>query len=127
MTQQEFTQRTQVEVTYKEYEAIETVYMNCDLDKDEFCKMWCKMNRSRVIAAKVKKAAQEREQEQKMRLADLYWTLFYDLKNDEKFTLMGDEVLSKADRRFVESMDFKTEGVLAGNMMYNIAVYLKIA
>lgn len=127
MTQQEFTQRTNVEVSYEEFNAINEVYNNCDVDKDEFCKMWCKMNRSRVIAAKVKKAAEEREQEQKMRLADLYWTLFYDLKAEEKFTLMGCEVLSKPDRIFVESMDFNTENTVASNMMYNIAVYLGIA
>ena len=52
MTQVEFTNRTQVEVSAKEYAAIEEVYMNSDLDKDAFCKMWVKMNKSRVEAAK---------------------------------------------------------------------------
>ena len=42
MTQVEFTNRTQVEVSAKEYAAIEEVYMNSDLDKDAFCKMWVK-------------------------------------------------------------------------------------
>ena len=52
MTQVEFTNRTQVEVSAKEYAAIEEVYMNSDLDKDAFCKMWVKMNKSRVEAAR---------------------------------------------------------------------------
>ena len=53
MTQQEFTQRVNVEVSNKEFEAINEVYMNSDLDKDEFCKMWVKMNKTRVQNAKV--------------------------------------------------------------------------
>ncbi|MCM1166396.1 MAG: hypothetical protein NC401_10370 [Ruminococcus sp.] len=51
MTHQEFIDRVNVNITAEEYAAIEVVYMNCDLDKDEFCAMWRKMNRSRVIAA----------------------------------------------------------------------------
>ena len=35
-----------------EFESINKVYMNADIDKDVFCKMWCKMNASRVKAAK---------------------------------------------------------------------------
>lgn len=53
MTKQEFTQRVNVEVSNKEFEAINEVYMNSDLDKDEFCKMWVKMNKTRVEKAKV--------------------------------------------------------------------------
>lgn len=39
MTQQEFTSRTLVEVSNKEFWAINEVYNNSDMDKDEFCKM----------------------------------------------------------------------------------------
>ena len=48
MTQKEFTNRTNVEVSYKEFEAIHEVYVNSDMDKNEFCEMWKKMNKSRV-------------------------------------------------------------------------------
>ena len=34
MTQQEFTQRTQVEVSNSEFEMINEFYMNCECDKD---------------------------------------------------------------------------------------------
>lgn len=47
----EFTDRTHVAVSTEEYAHIEAVYMASDLDKDEFCAMWRKMNRSRVNAA----------------------------------------------------------------------------
>ncbi len=62
MTKKEFTTRTLVEVSDLEYMCIEDVYMNSDLNKDEFCKIWCKMNASRVQMAKDKKAEEERKQ-----------------------------------------------------------------
>lgn len=64
MLQKEFEDRTGVTVTTDEYLAIDTVYMASDLDKDEFCKMWCKMNASRIKAAKksiAEKAAKDKE------------------------------------------------------------------
>lgn len=61
MTQQEFTQRTKVEVSNDEFWAINEVYNNSEIDKDEFCKMWCKMNKSRVKNAKVERMIQQKE------------------------------------------------------------------
>lgn len=61
MTQREFTERTLVEVSAEEFNAINIVYMNSILDKDEFCKVWRKMNANRVERAKeAKKEAQKR-------------------------------------------------------------------
>ena len=62
MTQQEFTQRVEVSVSSTEYAAIEIVYMNSDLDKDEFCKLWVKMNYKRVGKAKEERIAKEKEE-----------------------------------------------------------------
>lgn len=62
MTQQEFTQRVNVEVSNKEFEAINEVYMNSDLDKDEFCKMWVKMNKTRVQNAKVERMIKAKDE-----------------------------------------------------------------
>lgn len=61
MLQQEFFERTGVEVSNYEFDAIQEVYMNSDLDKDEFCKVWCKMNASRVKRAKAEKRIAERK------------------------------------------------------------------
>ena len=58
MTRNEFMIRTQFAISEKEYAAVEVVYMASDLDKDEFCKMWCKMNKSRVQAAREMKRQQ---------------------------------------------------------------------
>ena len=46
MTIQEFQQRTNVIVTNNEFNAINTMYMMSDLDKDAFCKMWKCTNRN---------------------------------------------------------------------------------
>jgi hypothetical protein len=62
MTQQEFTQRTNVQVSNTEFDAIHEVYMNSDLDKDEFCKMWVKMNKTRVENAKVERMMKQKEE-----------------------------------------------------------------
>lgn len=61
MTKQEFFERTQVEVSNREFWSIVDVYNNSDLDKDAFCKMWCKMNASRVKEAKVQRMMQRKE------------------------------------------------------------------
>lgn len=67
MTKIEFENRA-MEVSNKEFEAINEVYMNCDLDKDEFCKMWCKMNAKRVKAYKEAKKAEAIQQTKREKL-----------------------------------------------------------
>lgn len=42
MMKSEFTERTGFEPTEAEYREIEAEYMGCDIDKDEFCKIWKK-------------------------------------------------------------------------------------
>lgn len=61
-----------VKVTDAEFEAINVVYMNCDLDKDEFCKMWAKMNKSRVIDAKVERIAKAKDEAYRTALYNFY-------------------------------------------------------
>ena len=61
MKQSEFETRVHMNVTAEEYSHIEEVYMSCDLDKDEFCKQWSKMNQSRIKKAKEEAKAKEAE------------------------------------------------------------------
>ena len=51
----EFVERTGVYVGIDEFNTIVEVYNNSDVDKDEFCKLWAKMNFARVKAEKEKK------------------------------------------------------------------------
>ena len=60
MMQQEFQDRVKIKVSEQEYAAIEVVYMNSDLEKDEFCKMWAKMNAKRIAA--YRKAEKEKQE-----------------------------------------------------------------
>ena len=78
MTQIEFETRTMVKVSSYEFEAINTVYMASDLNKDEFCNMWKKMNASRVKAAK--------ETQKRMQLISDVLDIY-----GKKFLLTGDE------------------------------------
>lgn len=57
MLQHEFESRVGIEVSAKEYAAIEQVYMASDVEKDEFCKLWSKMNRQRIARIKAEKKA----------------------------------------------------------------------
>lgn len=72
MTQQEFFNRTNVKVSEDEFWAINAMYNYCEVDKDEFCKMWCKMNPDRVKAAKKQIKVQKQEEAYKNILSKYY-------------------------------------------------------
>lgn len=57
----EFVERTGVYVSIGEFGIINDMYMLADVGKDDFCKLWVKMNFSRVKAAKEQKAKEEKE------------------------------------------------------------------
>ena len=61
-----------VEVSDKEFNAINEVYMNSDLDKDEFCKMWRTMNQTRVQAAKVERMLKSKDESYRDALYNFY-------------------------------------------------------
>ena len=45
---QEFVDRTGYIPTEKEWEYVNAAYMDCEVDKDTFCRCWCKCNPSKV-------------------------------------------------------------------------------
>lgn len=49
----EFVGRTGMNVDSAEFDAIVEVYNDSDVDKDEFCRLWVKMNLNRVAAFNV--------------------------------------------------------------------------
>lgn len=63
MLYSEFVERTGVHVDAKEYAAIEESYYNFDGNKDEFCSWWCKVNESRIKAAKEQQRKEQEEGE----------------------------------------------------------------
>lgn len=71
MLKQEFESRVKVEVSAEEYAAIETVYMNSDLDKDAFCKMWKRINKQHIAELKAAEAAQQAKEEMNNELLEV--------------------------------------------------------
>lgn len=71
MLKSEFEERVSMSVTTEEYWHINEVYNNSDLDKDEFCKLWVKMNLTRVNKAKA--AAKARSEHEA--LQDKAWNI----------------------------------------------------
>ena len=69
MLQQEFEARVKIHVSYKEYEVISEVYNNSDLNKDEFCREWVRMNQKRVNQA----IAEEKERQRLSAIKDKAW------------------------------------------------------
>ena len=119
MTQQEFTNRTQVEVSYNEFNAINEVYMNSDLDKDEFCKMWVKMNHRRVAICKAEKKATERKQ----KVRDILWNVWnkYAFKDYQwKVMWLNHSILNKKEEKAVEEagIDLRYYSHDAGGYLY---------
>ena len=94
MTQQEFFNRTRVEVEASEFQAINEVYNCSDLDKDEFCKMWVKMNKSRVAKAQADAKAQEEE----MKKMDYLYNLYHKYNDYNNDCLLYWDVLSDKEQ-----------------------------
>lgn len=104
MTIQEFQSRTQVSVDVSEFESITTVYMQSDVDKDTFCKMWCKMNATRVMAAKEQaKKQQTIDKVFSMVMTNPEWT------DVEHYNDIAVAILSSKDKALIESIGISLE------------------
>ena len=126
MTKQEFKNRTHVEVSDNEFEAINIVYEESDLQKDEFCKMWCKMNASRVKAARVNRMIREREEAYKDTLAQ--W--FHGWLNGGKLYQNYDTPIAYCKLNIYEVKAMSFAGILLNDTLANIhhkvGVYLGV-
>ena len=104
MTQQEFQGRTQVRVNATEFDAINMVYMNADVDKDVFCKMWCKMNVSRVKTAKEQEKKQENiDKVLSMVMTNAEWS------DVEHYNTIAVSVLSDKEQSLLEAIGISLE------------------
>ena len=129
MTQQEFTQRVEVSVSSTEYAAIEIVYMNSDLDKDEFCKLWVRMNHKRVRKAKEERIAKEKEE---MLKGQLFIIATKPKCND--LAKLADNFYTNKEKKILEkiglSMQEEIDGIMrfksVSQLTYELKKYLKI-
>ena len=104
MLHSEFTQRVKFEVSNEEFEAINVVYMASDLDKDEFCKMWCRMNAKRIKAYKEEQKANENKEEFLKKIYNIY----YKLTMDADSNLLINEVLNDKEESCLEKFGIQT-------------------
>ena len=125
MTQFEFETRTKVNVTAEEFDIINNFYMSCEADKDEFCKMWCKMNPSRVQNAKIERKWKEREASYKSVLQKWYekWNRNSQKYNEYYFTKMAYTKLSTNEVKAMSFAEISLDDVLS-NVHYKVGHYL---
>ena len=125
MTQQEFFNRTGVEVNNDEFWAINEVYNNSDVDKDEFCKLWCKMNPERVQKAKIERKWKEREASYKSVLQKWFekWNRNNQKYNEYYFTKMAYTKLSNNEVKAMSFAEISLDDVLS-NVHYKVGHYL---
>lgn len=112
MTQVEFEKRVEMTISSNEFDAINVVYMNSDLDKDEFCKMWVKMNKSRVSAYKEK----EKEQELISKVLDIKAKSLC-FQGDDWWKL-GVEILTKKEIETLKEYGIEMEGISSWGVRY---------
>lgn len=128
MTQQEFQERVKVTVCAEEYHAIETVYMTSDLNKDDFCKMWVKMNKSRVERA-IKEAKAEKESAAlKERAHKIYRKLeTFINKGLDNYFCDARLFLGARDLKFIEDkLDILLGWQGCGQLMFKLGKYIGI-
>lgn len=102
MTQQEFENRVNMQVSSTEFDAINVVYMNSDLDKDEFCKMWSKMNESRISKAIAAAKEEEEKAELYMKVSECEFILSSAWK--DRSDILAVSVLGKKRIALLESI-----------------------
>ncbi len=103
MMQSEFQERVQMQVSPAEYAAIEVVYNESDLNKDDFCKLWVKMNQTRVNKAK----AEARARAEKETLRDKAWEIISKYGGVWNCQQPASKFLKKRERAFCESIGIK--------------------
>lgn len=75
MTQNEFETRAGIHVSAQEYESIEAVYMASDLQKDDFCRQWARMNRERIQKARKEEEASQKQAADRWDVSEICWRL----------------------------------------------------
>lgn len=101
MMYNEFVERVGMEVSSSEFEIINNMYMLADVDKDEFCKLWAKMNFARVKAAKEQKAKEEKE----AKAIEYITKVHYKLAAELNFDRLAIHVIGSASyKKLVDAM-----------------------
>lgn len=125
MTQQEFMERTGVQISIDEYWQVNDLYNHCTMNKDEFCKWWCKMNPERVAQAKAeRKAIMKRWKVQSIAFEIL---TILDREFSKAVTWKpAEQYLSKYMKNFLDEQGICYKGeVLIQTVMYRLDMIVK--
>lgn len=115
MTRNEFETRTGVQVTDTEFWSINEVYNNSNVDKDEFCRLWKKMNPVRVATANAAKTAEEKRMQEMEKAMDIVSrSCSFDSDADGMLTLR------KRDINFLESIGIDMYDTYGYKKLYTI-------
>lgn len=122
MTQQEFHYRVGMMVTTEEFDAINTVYMAADVNKDEFCMYWKKMNRTRIQQATRKAREEQTRGRLKFEVKTIYDIYFKRVDDDTK---LCERVMNRRALAVLAKAGIKTEGQALLTVCCNMALFLK--
>lgn len=129
MTQKEFTQFTGVQVSNDEFWAINEVYNNSEVTKEEFCQMWCRINSIRVAEAK----ARAKKEAQKDSIRNKVNPILLKIeKQNDKYNRAGEicssAVLTEKEKNFLLKNNLVCENSFecsAGTLLFIIKTNLK--
>lgn len=128
MTQQEFEARVKMSVSAEEFEAVNHVYMLSDLDKDNFCKMWVQMNKSRVEQAVKKAKADKEEADNKERALRIFGKLqAYIDKCYDNYFCYAHLFLGARDQQFIkDKLGIELDWMSNGNLRFRLGQFIGI-
>ena len=124
MTQYEFETRAGINVSAREYESIEAVYMASDLCKDDFCRQWARMNRERIQKARQEEKERQKQAAERWNVGEICWRLrgcdskVYD-------SPLSDHI-SKKESRLLQSLGFDTARPVWANL-YKMMTFAGLA
>ncbi len=134
MTQFEFESLSKVKVSTDEFWSINEVYLNSDLDKVAFCKMWCKMNASRVAKAKEEAKAEKAKESMLNKLYEIA-TIKHRISGYDSWSKLAPEYISYKDQMWLENLGIDMQYVAGafglkafksiGTVCYEVEQYIK--
>ncbi|MBO5957410.1 MAG: hypothetical protein J6Q39_07640 [Bacteroidales bacterium] len=128
MTQQEFQERVKMPISAEEFEAVNHVYMLSDLNKDDFCKMWVQMNKSRVQQAAKEAKANKEEADNKERARRIFDKLEAFINKDfENYINYAHLFLGARDRKFLkDKLSIEVDCMSNGSLRFRLGQFIGI-
>lgn len=103
MMKQEFEELVGLPVSQEEYDAIEIVYNNSDVDKYKFTDYWTKMNISRIDAYKKEQRRKEMKELVRLNVSNIIYKLTT-CGRDKGFDAVASDFLTDSDKSFISQL-----------------------